>query len=72
MQIVSFVFIDVKFAEETFANARLWKNLLRRTCTVSLWTGEREGGGFNAFGDSAGHRGLSGMSGYPSPLVLGD
>ena len=23
--------------EETFANAQLWKNLLRRTCTVPLW-----------------------------------
>ncbi len=29
--------------EETFANAQLWKNLLRRTCTVPLWSGEREG-----------------------------
>lgn len=29
--------------EETFENAQLWKNLLRRTCTVSLWSGERDG-----------------------------
>jgi hypothetical protein len=29
--------------EEAFANAQLWKNLLRRTCTVLLWEGEREG-----------------------------
>jgi hypothetical protein len=29
--------------EETFANAQLWKNLLRRTCTVQLWRGERLG-----------------------------
>jgi superfamily I DNA and/or RNA helicase len=29
--------------EETFVNAQLWKNLLRRTCTVKLWDGEREG-----------------------------
>jgi hypothetical protein len=29
--------------EETFANAQLWKNLLRRTCTVPLWRGERHG-----------------------------
>jgi hypothetical protein len=29
--------------EEAFANARLWKNLLRRTCTSLLWEGEREG-----------------------------
>ncbi len=26
--------------EETFDHARLWKNLLRRTCTVSLWQGD--------------------------------
>jgi len=29
--------------EETFANAQLWKNLLRRTCTVPLWQGNRDG-----------------------------
>ena len=29
--------------EETFANSQLWKNLLRRTCTVLLWEGEQEG-----------------------------
>ena len=29
--------------EETFANAQLWKNLLRRTCTVPLWRGDRDG-----------------------------
>ncbi|HEV2128664.1 MAG TPA: AAA domain-containing protein [Thermomicrobiales bacterium] len=29
--------------EETFANAQLWKNLLRKTCTVPLWEGERCG-----------------------------
>ena len=29
--------------EETFANSQLWKNLLRRTCTVPLWTGDRAG-----------------------------
>ena len=29
--------------EETFAHAQLWKNLLRRTCTVKLWEGERAG-----------------------------
>jgi hypothetical protein len=26
--------------EETFANAQLWKDLLNRTCTVSLWNGQ--------------------------------
>ncbi len=29
--------------EAAFANARMWKNLLRRTCTVQLWAGERDG-----------------------------
>ena len=29
--------------EEAFTNAQLWKNLLRRTCTVKLWEGDREG-----------------------------
>jgi hypothetical protein len=29
--------------EETFANAQLWKNLPRTTCTELLWGGEREG-----------------------------
>jgi hypothetical protein len=29
--------------EETFANAQLWKNLLRKTCTTPLWSGERDG-----------------------------
>jgi superfamily I DNA and/or RNA helicase len=29
--------------EETFQNARLWKNLLRQTCTVPLWRGEVAG-----------------------------
>jgi hypothetical protein len=29
--------------EEIFAHAQLWKNLLRRTCTVPLWSGERHG-----------------------------
>jgi superfamily I DNA and/or RNA helicase len=29
--------------EETFANAQLWKDLLHRTCTVSLWSGEVNG-----------------------------
>ncbi|HWK79703.1 MAG TPA: ATP-binding protein, partial [Thermomicrobiales bacterium] len=29
--------------EETFANAQLWKNLLRRTCGVPVWVGERDG-----------------------------
>jgi hypothetical protein len=28
---------------ETFANAQLWKDLLRRTCTVPLWEGSVDG-----------------------------
>ncbi|MBX6342450.1 MAG: hypothetical protein IRY97_08330, partial [Thermomicrobiaceae bacterium] len=27
--------------EDVFVNALLWKHLLRRTCTVPLWAGER-------------------------------
>ena len=29
--------------EEVFLNSQLWKNLLLRTCTTSLWEGERAG-----------------------------
>jgi superfamily I DNA and/or RNA helicase len=29
--------------EQTFLNAQLWKDLLHRTCTVRLWSGERGG-----------------------------
>jgi hypothetical protein len=29
--------------EDTFRNAQLWKDLLRRTCTVPLWSGARYG-----------------------------
>ena len=39
--------------EETFANAQLWKNLLRRTCTVPLWAGEREGVAVEVWGNQA-------------------
>ncbi len=31
--------------EETFVNAQLWKNLLRETCTVPLWSGARDADG---------------------------
>ncbi|HEX5163964.1 MAG TPA: AAA domain-containing protein [Thermomicrobiales bacterium] len=31
--------------EETFANAQLWKNLLRETCIVPLWSGPRTANG---------------------------
>ena len=29
--------------EQTFLNAQLWKDLLHRTCTRELWSGERHG-----------------------------
>ena len=29
--------------EQTFLNAQLWKDLLHRTCTTLLWSGERDG-----------------------------
>jgi hypothetical protein len=37
--------------EETFANLLLWKNLLRRTCTVSLWHGTVEGHAVRVWGN---------------------
>jgi hypothetical protein len=39
--------------EETFAHAQLWKNLLRHTCTVPLWSGERDGHGVTVWGNTA-------------------
>jgi superfamily I DNA and/or RNA helicase len=39
--------------EETFAHAQLWKNLLRHTCTVPLWSGEREGRQVTVWGKRA-------------------
>jgi superfamily I DNA and/or RNA helicase len=38
--------------EETFANALLWKNLLRRTCTVPLWQGDRLGHHIEVWGNA--------------------
>jgi predicted RecB family nuclease len=29
--------------EQTYQNAQMWKNLLRRTCTEKLWSGDRGG-----------------------------
>jgi SNF2 family DNA or RNA helicase len=46
--------------EETFANAQLWKNLLRHTCTVPLWTGERDGHGVTVWGNASRSRVVSG------------
>ena len=37
------VFTIFSTDEATFANAQIWKNLLRRTCTQLLWQGERDG-----------------------------
>lgn len=37
--------------EETFDNARLWKNLLRRTCTVPLWQGTVAGAAVEVWGN---------------------
>ena len=38
--------------EETFANSQLWKNLLRRTCTVPLWSGDRGGRRVEVWGNA--------------------
>ena len=37
--------------EETFANVLLWKNLLRRTCTVPVWTGTIAGRAVTVWGN---------------------
>jgi AAA domain/PD-(D/E)XK nuclease superfamily len=37
--------------EETFANAQLWKDLLHRTCTISLWSGEFHGQRVDVWGN---------------------
>jgi superfamily I DNA and/or RNA helicase len=38
--------------EETFANSQLWKNLLRRTCTIPLWTGDQHGRRVEVWGNA--------------------
>lgn len=38
---------------DAFTNAQLWKNLLRRTCTVKLWEGEREGKSVEVWGNAS-------------------
>jgi hypothetical protein len=38
--------------EELFANVQLWKNLLRRTCTVKLWEGARGGHHVEVWGNT--------------------
>jgi hypothetical protein len=37
--------------EEIFQNSQLWKNLLRRTCTVPLWQGQRDGVSVEVWGN---------------------
>ena len=39
--------------EEVFLNSQLWKNLLLRACTTSLWEGERSGIRIQAWGGNA-------------------
>jgi len=41
--------------EETFANAQLWKNLLRATCTQLLWDGEHSGKRVEVWGNVRAH-----------------
>jgi len=36
--------------EEVFVNSQLWKNLLLKTCTTPLWSGERLGTRVAAWG----------------------
>jgi hypothetical protein len=38
--------------EDAFANAQLWKNLLRRTCTAKLWEGEVGGHSVQVWGNT--------------------
>jgi superfamily I DNA and/or RNA helicase len=40
--------------DETFANAQIWKNLLRRTCTVPLWQGRIGEHGVEVWGSATG------------------
>jgi hypothetical protein len=49
--------------ETTFANAQLWKNLLRRTCTVKVWDGTRDGVHVEVWGSAHGPHALANMAG---------
>lgn len=46
------VFAQFSADEETFVHAQLWKNLLRRTCTVPLWRGDRDGHAVAVWGNA--------------------
>jgi len=50
--------------EETFANAQLWKSLLRRTCTVPLWEGVRDGHRVAVWGNRSTAFGSSDAAGF--------
>ena len=41
-----------RYDEATFANAQIWKNLLRRTCTTQLWQGTSQGINVEVWGNS--------------------
>ncbi len=47
------VFSLFSLDEEAFHNAQMWKNLLRRTCTVKLWEGERLGHHVQVWGNAS-------------------
>lgn len=52
---------DLFSADETlFTNALLWKSLLRRTCTVRLWAGERHGQHVEVWGNAPSQDGQPG------------
>jgi hypothetical protein len=47
------VFTIFSTDEATYANAQIWKNLLRRTCTHQLWQGDRHGVQVEVWGNGA-------------------
>jgi hypothetical protein len=63
------VFSLLSADEETFAHAQLWKNLLRRTCTVQLWAGPREGRHVEVWGNDS--RQPSALSSQPRDGSIG-
>lgn len=48
--------------EQTFANAQLWRRLLRQTCRTLLWHGERDGHQIEVWGSGAGVAGAGGSA----------
>jgi hypothetical protein len=53
------VFTIFSTDEETFANAQIWKNLLRRTCTEQLWQGYRNGVHVEIWGNAVRQQGCA-------------